>query len=208
MIACLRGRGVQQSILPWIRQVVIRNIQNPVVSMPEPPLPASRCGLIPTQDWFCASWLNGRFSVRSVNQGPFRSPCKLQSAHTYAHAHTHCSLRTQKKIYQTCPCTVSLFPAFPAGRRTLPTVTLSAERGAAVSVRLRLGLAGIKQINAWADYFRDSLPPVPTDNCHRLWGLSWERRRSCAASCTGRGSTRSQSGNCDTNEKEHFTGQS
>lgn len=34
-----------------------------------------------------------------------------------------------------------------------------------------LSLAGIKQLNAWADYFRDSLPPVPKDNCHWVWGL-------------------------------------
>lgn len=36
-----------------------------------------------------------------------------------------------------------------------------------------LSLAGIKQLNAWADYFRDSLPPVPKDNCHWVWGLNW-----------------------------------
>lgn len=34
-----------------------------------------------------------------------------------------------------------------------------------------LSLAGIKQLNAWADYFRDSLPPVPKDNCHWESGL-------------------------------------
>lgn len=34
-----------------------------------------------------------------------------------------------------------------------------------------LSLAGIKQLNAWADYFRDSLPSVPKDNCHWVWGL-------------------------------------
>lgn len=39
------------------------------------------------------------------------------------------------------------------------------------------GLAGIKQLNLWADYFRDSLPPVPIDYCHRVWGLSWPKRR-------------------------------
>lgn len=34
------------------------------------------------------------------------------------------------------------------------------------------GLAGIKQLNAWADYFRDSLPPVPTNNYLSL-GEGW-----------------------------------
>lgn len=34
--------------------------------------------------------------------------------------------------------------------------------GAAASLSDR-GLAGIKQLNAWADYFRESLPPVPPD---------------------------------------------
>lgn len=38
--------GLQQSALPLTTQVVIRNIQNPVESMPAAPLPASRRGEI------------------------------------------------------------------------------------------------------------------------------------------------------------------
>ncbi len=57
-------------------------------------------------------------------------------------------------------CCSSLFHFFPSPALMPTSLWLVPELLQSLS---DWGLAGIKQLNAWADYFRDSLPPVPSD---------------------------------------------
>lgn len=145
--------GKTQLSLPERTQVAVRNIQNPSFSMPRPPVPAPL--------WLGS--LSGRVLcvlLNTLDTGQQLQPqvCEPGS--------------TQVSIYARTPPTLSRCVC--AALRTLchfclPPADLSLFAPEPLSC---LSLAGIKQLNAGPDYFRDSLPPVPKDNCHWVWGLS------------------------------------
>lgn len=137
--------------------------------MPKPPVPASRFSKFPLLTCSMPPASQNEHTAAGSVWGP---RVGVQSGlHVRCKSSTHSS--NPYRIDQTCLHTLCHFFLSPS---LMPTsLWLVTEPQQSLS---GWGLAGIKQLNAWADYFRDSLPPVPTDNCHWVWGLSWAHRRS------------------------------
>lgn len=144
-----------QLSLPGTTQVAARIIQNLMFSMPVPPVPAplslnSLSGLD-----LCVP-----MSTLATGEQLQLQVCEPGSSQVSIYAANPCAHSSDPQpLSALSPHPVPLF---------LPPADLALFAPEPLSC---LSLAGIKQLNAWADYFRDSLPPVPKDNCHWVWGL-------------------------------------